>query len=168
MGAHRPRVAITGIGVVSPFGVGREVFWEGVSAGASGIRAITDFDASALTCRVSGSVPEGLLSAADALISGGGEAPPSNGRADPRHYAKVSRLAVLAAREAFRDAGIEPGDADAGVIVGSGAGGIDVAERQYRGVLQRCAAPSVAVRDSRVDRRHRVERDTRSRSGCAA
>ena len=43
-----PRVAITGIGVVSPFGVGRERFWECVSRGCSGTRAITDFDASAL------------------------------------------------------------------------------------------------------------------------
>jgi 3-oxoacyl-[acyl-carrier-protein] synthase II len=132
MASNRPRVAITGIGVVSPFGVGREVFWRQVSSGASGIRAITDFDASGLACRVSGAVPDDLLVAAGALTNGGREGPPpANGRADPRHYAKVSRLAVLAAREAFHDAGIEPGDADAGVIVGSGAGGIDVAERQY-------------------------------------
>jgi 3-oxoacyl-[acyl-carrier-protein] synthase II len=54
-----------------------------------------------------------------------------NGRADPRRYAKVSRIAVLAAREALQDAGIAEGDPDLGVIVGSGAGGIDVAERQY-------------------------------------
>ena len=38
---------------------------------------------------------------------------------------------MLAAREALRDAGLEPGSTDVGVIVGSGAGGIDVAERQY-------------------------------------
>ena len=41
-----PRVVITGIGVVSPFGVGRERFWEHVSRGCSGTRTITDFDAS--------------------------------------------------------------------------------------------------------------------------
>jgi 3-oxoacyl-(acyl-carrier-protein) synthase len=39
------RVAITGIGVVSPFGVGRDCFWRQVSQGRSGTRAITDFDA---------------------------------------------------------------------------------------------------------------------------
>jgi 3-oxoacyl-[acyl-carrier-protein] synthase II len=119
----KPRVAITGIGVVSPFGVGREVFWTHISSGASGTRAITDFDASGLACRVSAAVPDAMVAAADLLqANGNGDAAPTNGRADPRHYAKVSRLAVLAAREAFRDAG---------VIVGSGAGGIDVAERQY-------------------------------------
>ena len=42
------RVAITGIGVVSPFGVGRERFWEHIARGCSGTRAITEFDASDL------------------------------------------------------------------------------------------------------------------------
>ena len=41
-----PRVAITGIGVVSAFGAGREKFWNAISTGQSGTRAITDFDAS--------------------------------------------------------------------------------------------------------------------------
>ena len=41
------RVAITGIGVVSPYGVGREVFWRHVSRGCSATRGITEFDASA-------------------------------------------------------------------------------------------------------------------------
>jgi 3-oxoacyl-[acyl-carrier-protein] synthase II len=84
-----------------------------------------------LACRVSAAVPDETLPPIDqehvsAESNGNG---PS--RADPRRYAKVSRIAVLAAREAFRDAGLEPGEVDAGVVVGSGAGGIDVAERQY-------------------------------------
>ena len=124
------RVAITGIGVVSPFGVGRDVFWRQICSGASGTRAITSFDASALACRVSAAVPDDVLTNGR-HVGGLGESPATNGRADPRHYAKVSKMAVLAAREAFSDAGLELGDVDAGVIVGSGAGGIDVAERQY-------------------------------------
>jgi 3-oxoacyl-[acyl-carrier-protein] synthase II len=126
-------VAITGIGVVSPFGVGREVFWDHVSRGVSGTREITEFDASHLPCRVAAAVPEAALEAADALPRDAGRDPGTNGhgRADPRRYAKVSRIAVLAAREALRDAGIDPGTPDVGVVVGSGAGGIDVAERQY-------------------------------------
>jgi 3-oxoacyl-[acyl-carrier-protein] synthase II len=139
MSAARPRVVITGIGVVSPFGVGRELFWDCVSHGASGIRAITEFDASRLANRVSASVPADALRAVgveadephdDAPRNGNGRGN-GNGRADPRRYAKVSRIAVLAAREALQDAGIPEGDPDLGVIVGSGAGGIDVAERQY-------------------------------------
>jgi 3-oxoacyl-[acyl-carrier-protein] synthase II len=119
-------VAITGIGVVSPYGIGRELFWERISRGVSGTRAITEFDASELTCRVAASVPDVALASFDGEDDG-----QSQGRADPRRYAKVSRIAVLAAREALRDSGIDPETPDLGVVVGSGAGGIDVAERQY-------------------------------------
>ena len=133
MNGTQPRVAITGIGVVSPFGVGRDLFWQQIRRGASGTRAITEFDASNLTSRVMASVPDEALAAVDANGSDPGDdvAQALSGRADPRRYAKVSRIAVLAAQEAFRDAGLATGDRDAGVIVGSGAGGIDVAERQY-------------------------------------
>jgi 3-oxoacyl-[acyl-carrier-protein] synthase II len=125
------KVAITGIGVVSPFGVGRDLFWQSVTRGMSGTRAITAFDATSLPCRVAASVPDEALREA-----GNGhhdhEAPTNgNGRADPRRYAKVSRIAVLAAQEALRDARLETTPPDMGVIVGSGAGGIDVAEQQY-------------------------------------
>jgi 3-oxoacyl-(acyl-carrier-protein) synthase len=47
----QPRVVITGIGVVSPFGIGRDRFWHHVRQGCSGTRAITDFDASGLPRR---------------------------------------------------------------------------------------------------------------------
>jgi 3-oxoacyl-(acyl-carrier-protein) synthase len=43
-----PRVVISGIGVVSTFGVGRECFWHHVSRGISGTRAVTEFDVSTL------------------------------------------------------------------------------------------------------------------------
>src|SRR3982751_5473979 len=90
-GSTIPRVAITGIGVVSPFGVGRDCFWRHVRRGCSGTRAVADLDASAYPCRV----------------------------------------AAPAASEAWQDAGLRLNEPNAGVLVGSGAGGIDVAERQY-------------------------------------
>lgn len=123
------RVAITGIGVVSPFGLGRERFWKHVSRGCSGVRAINDFDASDFACRVAAPVPS--IDAAE-VFAGSTEHALSS-QADPRRYARVSLIAVLAAREAWVDAGLATGEhSGAGVIVGSGAGGIDVAEQQYR------------------------------------
>lgn len=123
MSSQSPRVAITGIGVVSPFGVGRERFWTGISEGHSGTRTIDTFDASSLSCRVAAAVPDAEVAAALAA------APLDNG--DEKRYAKVSRIAVIAAREALADAGLTGHTADCGVLIGSGAGGIDVAERQY-------------------------------------
>jgi 3-oxoacyl-[acyl-carrier-protein] synthase II len=124
------RVVITGIGVVSPFGVGRDVFWDHVSRGISGTRTITSFDPARLSCQVAAPVPDDAVAAA-MVREDSEEDAAEGGRADPRRYAKVSCIAVMAAREALRDAGLEPNTADVGVIVGSGAGGIDVAERQY-------------------------------------
>jgi 3-oxoacyl-[acyl-carrier-protein] synthase II len=54
-----------------------------------------------------------------------------SGRPDPRRYSKASLIAVIAATEAWHDAGLRLNEPAAGVLVGSGAGGIDVAERQY-------------------------------------
>ncbi len=119
-----PRVAITGIGVVSPFGVGRELFWDAVCAGRSATRTIDHFDPSALSCRVAAAVPDAAVAAALVVR-------PLDARDDERRYAKVSRIAVLAAREAIDDAGLAGRTFDAGVVIGSGAGGIDVAERHY-------------------------------------
>src|ERR671936_768145 len=124
-----PRVVITGIGVVSPFGAGRERFWDHVRAGCSGTRAITEFDASEFASRVAASV-------SDVTID---DVPPLEGddiwdpdyRADPKRYSRAALIGVIAAREAWRDAGLRVGDPDAGVVVGSGGGGIDVGERQY-------------------------------------
>ena len=59
-----PRVVISGLGVVSPFGAGRDCFWRNVSRGVSGTRAITHFDASSYPCRVAASVPPVSIEAA--------------------------------------------------------------------------------------------------------
>ena len=123
-------VVISGIGVVSPFGAGRERFWSAIRAGESGVRAITGFDVSRYACRVAAAVPEDSAEAIEAEAAANAES--SDGRADPRRYSKASRIAVQAAREAWADAGLNGADRTAGVIVGSGAGGVDVAERQYR------------------------------------
>lgn len=130
-GAHLPRVAITGIGVVSPYGIGRECFWSRVRAGASATRAVTGFDAAELPSQVAAAVPAVSIEQAVPIPDRAGLPDGAGTRADPRRYSKASLIAVIAATEAWADAGLRRREPGAGVLVGSGAGGIDVAERQY-------------------------------------
>src|SRR5689334_14914336 len=124
-----PRIVITGIGVVSPFGRGRERFWEHVSRGCSGTRAITDFDASEFACRVAAPVTDVTLD--DVPTMQGDDIWDPAYRADPKRYSRAALIGVIAAREAWNDAGLRIGEPNAGVIIGTGGGGIDVGERQY-------------------------------------
>jgi 3-oxoacyl-[acyl-carrier-protein] synthase II len=112
---------------VSPFGVGRERFWRHVSRGCSGVSQITQFDASEYACQVAAAVPP--VSIADALELDGDN--DQEGRSDPRRYSRAALFGVIAGREAWRDAGLRAGEPGAGVVIGTGGGGIDVGERQY-------------------------------------
>jgi 3-oxoacyl-[acyl-carrier-protein] synthase II len=123
----QPGVVITGIGVVSPFGVGRERYWDHVSRGVSGTRAITQFDVSTYPCRVAAWVPPVTVDEAPAIEGDNGH----DGRADPKRYSRAALFGVIAAREAWRDSGLKAGQAHAGVLIGSGGGGIDIGEQQY-------------------------------------
>jgi 3-oxoacyl-[acyl-carrier-protein] synthase II len=133
------RIVITGIGVVSPFGVGRERYWEAITAGESGIRRIETFDPAPFACQVAAALPpfgledapvvDGATEDAARVAASGGE---GAGRADPRRYSRVALAAVVAGREAWADAGLRLGEHRAGVILGTGAGGIDLGEAQYR------------------------------------
>src|SRR5262245_10863268 len=123
------RVVVTGIGVVSPFGVGRERFWQHVSRGCSGTRAISDFDASDFPCRVAAPVSGVTIDDLPAIEGDSGRDPEH--RADPKRYSRAALVGVIAAREAWTDAGLRVGEPNAGVVIGSGGGGIDVGERQY-------------------------------------
>lgn len=122
----RRTVVVTGLGVVSPIGVGVPAFLDGLRRGASGTRAVTRFDASEFPCRVAAevTVPEEDLRY------------PIDGK-DLRIAGRVSRLALAAGLEAFEDAGIEWSglDLDArrrlGVWVGTGGGGVAWGEQQY-------------------------------------
>jgi 3-oxoacyl-[acyl-carrier-protein] synthase II len=123
------RVVITGIGVVSPFGVGRERFWDHVSRGCSGTREIADFDASPFACRVA--APVSGVSIDDVPELDGDDIWDHGYRADPKRYSRAALIGVIAAREAWKDAGLRIGEPDAGVVIGSGGGGIDIGEKQY-------------------------------------
>jgi len=124
-----PRVVITGIGVVSPFGIGRERFWDHVRGGCSATRTITDFDASTFGCRVA--APVSNVTIDDVPPLAGDDIWDDDYRADPKRYSRAALVGVIAAREAWGDAGLSVAEPNAGVVIGSGGGGIDVGERQY-------------------------------------
>ena len=94
---REPRAVITGIGVVSPFGVGRERFWEHVTSGCSATRAITDFDASSLGCRVAAPITN--VTIADVPALEGDDIWDDGYRADPKRYSRAALVGVIAARE---------------------------------------------------------------------
>jgi 3-oxoacyl-[acyl-carrier-protein] synthase II len=119
------RVVVTGLGAVSPNGVGRETYWKATSGGVSGTGPITLFDASQLSCKVAAEVKDFDF---DRYIS----------KKDKDRVQRAVPMAFFAAEEAASDAGISfeslsPLEREqVGVVVGTGAGGIEFAERQYR------------------------------------
>jgi 3-oxoacyl-[acyl-carrier-protein] synthase II len=126
---HGNRIVITGIGVVSPFGVGRERFWDRVTRGCSATRGITEFEVDGLGCSVAAPVSDVGLS--DVPAMDGDDIWDSAYRADPKRYSRAALIGVIAAREAWTDAGLRIAEEGGGVVIGSGGGGIDVGERQY-------------------------------------
>ncbi len=121
----RPRrVVITGVGCVTPIGIGRERFWASLRAGVSGVRRIRSFDPSGHAVQIAGEVPDFDWEA---------ELNPK----DRKHVARTVPLALAAAREAVVDAGIDPAEMTLderrriGVEIGTGGGGLAFTERQY-------------------------------------
>ena len=121
---HPRRVVVTGIGAVSPNGIGADAFWRATRSGVGGIDMIASFDPAPLQCRIAGEVkhfhPELYLSPKDLRRAG---------RAVP--------FAIAAAQEALQSAGLEaPMTVEEkrgwGVIIGSGGGTPDFTEEQYR------------------------------------
>ena len=100
-----------------------------MSRGCSGTRAITDFDATDFACRVAAPVTGVTIDDVPAIE--GDDIWDPGYRADPKRYSRAALIAVIAAREAWRDAHLRIGEPNAGVVIGSGGGGIDVGERQY-------------------------------------
>lgn len=120
-----PRVVITGIGVVSPNGLGKEAFCRAVLAGKSGVKRITRFDSSALPVHIAGEIPDfDELAWVDAH--------------ERKHVSRVVPLAIAAATEAIRGAGLDPlamsmaEKREIGVILGTGGGAQEFSEEQYR------------------------------------
>ena len=137
----RKRAVITGVGVVSPIGIGISDFWEGLQEGRTGMDRITRFDASEFPCQVAAEVQdEGYL---DHL----------NER-EKEYYARATRYAVAAFTMARLDAGVDHFDEHrTGVILGSAASSMDYMEEQIerhpgflRGFKQGTVDPFVMVK----------------------
>jgi 3-oxoacyl-[acyl-carrier-protein] synthase II len=119
------RVVVTGMGAVSPNGIGRESYWKATAGGASGTGPITLFDASKLSCKVAAEVKDFDF---DRYVS----------KKDKDRVQRAVPMAFFAVDEAAEDAGLsfealsETERERIGVVVGTGAGGIEFAERQYK------------------------------------
>jgi 3-oxoacyl-[acyl-carrier-protein] synthase II len=134
------RVWITGIGVISPIGTGRDAFWHGVRAATSPVRRIDRFDPSPFRSQVAAQVDDfEPLDHMDAKTA--------------RQLDRFSQFTLAAGRLALADAGLE-GDTEgldrerAGVYLGSALGGIAYAERQHERFLERgirSVAPNLAL-----------------------
>src|SRR5450631_4309474 len=114
----RRRVVVTGMGIVSPVGVGLSTAWANILAARSGIAAITRFDASAFPSRIAGEVKDFDVTQ---YLSG----------KDARRYDTFVHYGQVATMEAVGDAGLEGYGGDherIGVCIGSGIGGLPMIE----------------------------------------
>jgi 3-oxoacyl-[acyl-carrier-protein] synthase II len=116
------RVVVTGLGLVTPLGIGVDVAWSNAIAGNSGLSRVSDFDVSDLACQIAGTLPKG--SKAD------GKYNPDDWM-EPKESRKVDPFivyAVAAADQALDDAGWHPQSREdqiaTGVLIGSGIGGL--------------------------------------------
>ena len=121
------RVVVTGLGMISPLGVGNEATWQGLMEGRSGIGPITRFDASDYPCRIAGEVkgfePEKFIE-----------------KKEVKKSDTFIHYAVAAAQMAVDDAGFDAAKNDpdrVGVIIGSGIGGLPLIEEMHKKLLER-------------------------------
>lgn len=119
------RVAVTGLGVVAPNGIGRKTFWEALISGRSGVKRIEHFDVSDSEVKIAAMAYD--FDPSDVL--------------DPKQTKRLSRFiqfALVAADEAIRHSGLRIDDPDGrvGVVFGSGIGGLEVMEQQHIRMLE--------------------------------
>ena len=121
------RVVVTGMGVVSPIGIGLETFWSNLVSGKSGVGPITRFDTDGYSTKIGAEVkdfvPEEYIDKKDA-----------------RRMDRFTQFAMAASKMALEHAGIDLQSIDryrVGVIVGSGIGGLETLEEQHKVMLKK-------------------------------
>src|SRR2546428_4279992 len=121
------RVVVTGLGVISPIGIGAKTFWENLVAGKCGVQRITAFDPSSFPSQIAGEVPAYKI----------GDYVPKSYRKATKVMARDIELAVVAADDAFKDSGLksraytetpEIRTARFGCIIGAGLINVDLNE----------------------------------------
>ncbi|MBO4780299.1 MAG: beta-ketoacyl-ACP synthase II [Selenomonadaceae bacterium] len=116
------RVAVTGLGAVSPIGIGKEKFWSALTAGTNGIGRITQFDATEYSSQIAGEVQD--FDPAQFID-----------KKELKRMDRYTQFALAATRLAFDDAKLDATQLDgerAGVFVGTGIGGMDTLHNQYQ------------------------------------
>ena len=120
-------VAVTGMGVVSPVGIGVPAMWSGIAAGESGVSSVASIDVSDLPSRIAGQV---LDFDGDTAL----------GSRTTRRTDRYVQMTLVAAREALADSGLEFDEAlspQIGCFLGSGIGGIGTLSTQYDVLAER-------------------------------
>ena len=123
----KKRIVLTGLGVISPVGIGKEAYWQGLTSGTSGVGMITQFDATDYDVKIA------------AEVKGFDPADFGLGR-ESRRMDRFTQMAVAAAKQAVADAGlvITPENAERiGVLIGSGIGGLASLEEQMRVLIEK-------------------------------
>jgi len=117
----KKRIVITGMGVVSPIGIGTDVFWNALTTGKSGAARVTLFDVTGYTCQIAAEIkgfePENYIE-----------------KKTIRRMDRFTQFAYAAADMAIRDAQLDQAKTDpdrVGVIVGTGIGGLSTIEEEH-------------------------------------
>jgi 3-oxoacyl-[acyl-carrier-protein] synthase II len=124
---NKRRVVVTGIGMISPLGIGNDANWQGLLEGRSGIGRITKFDPSAYACQIAGEVrgfePEKWIE-----------------KKEVKKSDTFIHYAIAAAQMAVDDSGMDMAKEDGdrvGVVIGSGIGGLPLIEEMHQKLMER-------------------------------
>lgn len=123
----KKRVVITGLGAITPVGIGREEFWQSLINGKSGIGPITRFDASDFTTKIAGEVKN--FDPAQYID-----------KKEAKRMDRFTQFAVAATKMAFEDAKIDLDSEDRsriGTYIGTGIGGIETLHEQFKVLFEK-------------------------------
>ncbi|WP_425060810.1 3-oxoacyl-[acyl-carrier-protein] synthase 2 [Sporomusa carbonis] len=123
----KKRVVITGLGAITPIGIGKDAFWQALLAGKSGIGRITRFDPSDYTTQIAGEVKD--FDPAKYMD-----------KKEAKRMDRCTQFAIAAAKMAFEDAGINLEQEDLsriGTLIGTGIGGMDTLHDQYKTLFEK-------------------------------